>query len=69
MIFAWLFCAGLAIIFARYYRAMWPDTKICGKPVWFIVCKIQYIYLYFVCLIPYSHTNLISTMCYFLMEN
>jgi len=35
MVLAWVFCASLGLILARYYKPMWTDTKACGQKVWF----------------------------------
>jgi hypothetical protein len=37
MVFAWMFCAMLAVLMAKYYKLMWPNRKICGEKVWFAV--------------------------------
>lgn len=35
MVLAWVFCASIGLILARYYKPMWSDTKACGQKVWF----------------------------------
>ena len=42
MIAAWVLFAGTAITLARYYKDMWPGTKVpvYDKPVWFSVSII-----------------------------
>lgn len=37
MIFAWLFFASVGIIFARYYKFIFPTVRLCGLQFWFIV--------------------------------
>ncbi|XP_002731698.1 ferric-chelate reductase 1-like [Saccoglossus kowalevskii] len=37
MMLGWVICASSALILARYYKPMWPNTKIFGKPIWFQV--------------------------------
>ncbi|XP_077981284.1 putative ferric-chelate reductase 1 [Glandiceps talaboti] len=36
-LFAWFGCASIAIVLARFYKIMWPNTKPFGKPVWLVV--------------------------------
>ncbi|KAH9510324.1 hypothetical protein Btru_042775 [Bulinus truncatus] len=40
MIFAWLFCASIGTVMARFYKALWPTTKICGRKVWYTVHRL-----------------------------
>ncbi|XP_025110498.1 ferric-chelate reductase 1-like isoform X1 [Pomacea canaliculata] len=40
MAFAWIFCAGLGIVIARYYKPLWPAQKFCGRKVWFTVHRL-----------------------------
>ena len=35
MVLAWVFCASIGLILARYYKPMWVDNKACGQKVWF----------------------------------
>ncbi|XP_070562935.1 putative ferric-chelate reductase 1 [Ptychodera flava] len=35
MIFGWIGCASIAIILAKYFKIMWPNSKLCGEKVWF----------------------------------
>lgn len=35
MVFAWVFCASIGLILARYYKPMWTNQKACGQKVWF----------------------------------
>ena len=35
MVIAWMFFAGIGIVFARYFRFILPSTKICGVQAWF----------------------------------
>ena len=37
MIIAWVLCASIGIMMARYYKPMWVETKACGQKVWFQV--------------------------------
>ncbi len=37
MILGWWLMSSVAILTARYYKAVWPDTKIFDKPIWFQV--------------------------------
>ncbi len=37
MISAWMLCASVGLVLARYYRPAWPNTQPCKKPVWFQV--------------------------------
>ena len=40
MIFAWMFCATLAVLMAKYYKPMWPNNKFCGERYWFAVSTL-----------------------------
>ncbi|XP_002742168.1 putative ferric-chelate reductase 1 [Saccoglossus kowalevskii] len=35
MISGWMGLASIAIIFARYFKLIWPNSKLCGEKVWF----------------------------------
>lgn len=35
MVLAWVFCASIGLILARYYKPMWVEDKACGQKVWF----------------------------------
>ncbi|XP_061191453.1 putative ferric-chelate reductase 1 isoform X2 [Saccostrea echinata] len=35
MILAWIFCTGVGLIFARFYKPVWSDRTILGLKVWF----------------------------------
>jgi hypothetical protein len=37
MLIAWMMCASTAILLAKYYKRMWPNSRLCGVPVWFAV--------------------------------
>jgi len=37
MIFAWILFVSTGILLARYFKTSWPNRKICGKPIWFVV--------------------------------
>ena len=37
MIIAWMMCASTALILSKYYKRMWPNSKLCGAPVWLAV--------------------------------
>ena len=37
MSFTWLVLASCGILLARYYKGAWPNSTLCGKPVWFQV--------------------------------
>lgn len=34
MILAWILCSSVAIIMARYYKDMWPNSGLLGGRVW-----------------------------------
>ncbi|KAK6990912.1 ferric-chelate reductase 1 [Biomphalaria glabrata] len=40
MLFAWLFCASIGTVMARFYKPLWPKTKICGRKVWYTVHRL-----------------------------
>ncbi|XP_070532306.1 ferric-chelate reductase 1-like isoform X2 [Ptychodera flava] len=35
MIFGWVGCASIAIILARYFKTVWPNSTLLGQKVWF----------------------------------
>lgn len=35
MILGWMLCFMLALMLSKYYRPMWPNTRWCGKRVWY----------------------------------
>nr|XP_022316930.1 putative ferric-chelate reductase 1 isoform X3 [Crassostrea virginica] len=35
MILAWIFCTGVGLIFARFYKPVWSERTILGLKVWF----------------------------------
>ncbi|XP_072023870.1 putative ferric-chelate reductase 1 [Amphiura filiformis] len=37
MVAAWILFASLGITLARFYKNIWPNQHICGKPVWFVM--------------------------------
>lgn len=50
MVFGWWVFAATAIFLSRYFKPMWPDTKLCGQAVWFQV--------------SWSHIRLIKLLFY-----
>ena len=40
MILAWIFCTGVGLIFARFYKPVWSERTILGLKVWFQVNMI-----------------------------
>lgn len=36
MIIAWIGLTSIGIVVARYFKKSWPDSKLCGKDLWFI---------------------------------
>ncbi|GFN81423.1 ferric-chelate reductase [Plakobranchus ocellatus] len=37
MVFAWLFCASIGTVVARFYKPLWPHKTLCKRKVWFTV--------------------------------
>ncbi|XP_077986968.1 ferric-chelate reductase 1-like [Glandiceps talaboti] len=37
MIFGWIGCASVAIVMARYFKPMWPNSTLLGQKVWFTI--------------------------------
>ncbi|XP_056017910.1 putative ferric-chelate reductase 1 isoform X2 [Ostrea edulis] len=35
MILAWIFCTGVGLVFARFYKPVWSERTILGLKVWF----------------------------------
>ncbi|XP_056019741.1 ferric-chelate reductase 1-like isoform X2 [Ostrea edulis] len=40
MIAAWIMCASIGVVMARYYKPMWADRKLLGEKVWFQIHRI-----------------------------
>lgn len=53
MIIAWVLCASVGIMMARYYKPMWVDTKACGQKVWFQVHRALMLAAMFISLIAF----------------
>lgn len=43
MLVAWIGTASIGILLARYYRQTWVGSQLCGKDLWFAVCKIIFL--------------------------
>lgn len=41
MIFGWWLFVDVAILFARYFKAMWPNSQPCNLKIWFHVRKFK----------------------------
>ena len=39
IVFAWLFCASTGILFARYYKYIFPNVKLMNVQFWFFIHK------------------------------
>ncbi|KAI0221795.1 putative ferric-chelate reductase 1 [Lamellibrachia satsuma] len=37
MLIGWMMCASTALIMAKYYKPMWPNSLLCNEKVWFAV--------------------------------
>ncbi|KAJ8314812.1 hypothetical protein KUTeg_006962 [Tegillarca granosa] len=37
MLVAWMLFASIGIVTARYFKDMWPNSKLCGVKVWFTI--------------------------------
>ncbi|KAG5444099.1 DOMON domain-containing protein frrs1L [Clonorchis sinensis] len=35
MVLAWVLCASIGVILARYYKELWPNSGLLGERVWF----------------------------------
>ncbi|CAG9798172.1 unnamed protein product [Chironomus riparius] len=35
MIISWIGLSSIGIVIARYFKKSWPDSKLCGKDLWF----------------------------------
>ncbi|XP_046584643.1 putative ferric-chelate reductase 1 [Haliotis rubra] len=40
MTFAWMFLASIAIVVARFYKPMWPQSRVCGRKLWFTIHRM-----------------------------
>ncbi|THD19348.1 Ferric-chelate reductase 1 [Fasciola hepatica] len=40
MVLAWVLCASVGVILARYYKDMWPNSGLLGQHVWFQAHRI-----------------------------
>ena len=41
MMIAWVACASIGIVMARYYKEVWPNSTLCSQKVWFAVSALQ----------------------------
>jgi hypothetical protein len=39
MIAAWILCASIGVVVARYYKPVWLEEKLLGEKVWFTVMQ------------------------------
>jgi hypothetical protein len=46
MIIAWMFFVPTAIITARYFKFVYPDTMVLGKQIWFTIHRSCMIFSY-----------------------
>ena len=37
MVIAWIFAVSIGVILPRFYKPMWPESKLFGEKVWFQV--------------------------------
>ena len=37
MIFTWILLASTGILSARHFKPVWPEQKLCGKAIWFVI--------------------------------
>lgn len=37
MLIGWMMCASTALVIAKYYKPMWPNSRLCNEKVWFAV--------------------------------
>ena len=35
MVFTWILVVSTGILFARFFKSSWPNSKVCGKNIWF----------------------------------
>ena len=42
MIAAWILCASIGVVVARYYKPVWLEEKLLGEKVWFTVMQDIY---------------------------
>ena len=40
MVFAWILFVSTGILLAQFFKKSWPETKICGKAVWFAAHRV-----------------------------
>ncbi|KAK3592565.1 hypothetical protein CHS0354_000894 [Potamilus streckersoni] len=48
MIVAWIFLASIGTVMARFYKPVWPDSRIFGEKVWFQIhraCMVLVLFL------------------------
>ncbi|XP_006812637.1 putative ferric-chelate reductase 1 [Saccoglossus kowalevskii] len=50
MITAWIGFASVALILARYFKHMWPNTEVLGQKVWFTFHRILMIIALILCI-------------------
>ncbi|KAK3608988.1 hypothetical protein CHS0354_020540 [Potamilus streckersoni] len=48
MIVAWIFLASIGTVMARFYKPVWPESKLCREKVWFQIhraCMVLVLFL------------------------
>ncbi|KAL3878437.1 hypothetical protein ACJMK2_030787 [Sinanodonta woodiana] len=40
MIVGWILFASIGIVLPRFYKPVWPDSKLCGEKVWFQLHRV-----------------------------
>lgn len=53
MILAWVLCASIGIIMARYFKPMWTTKKACGQKIWFQVHRALMLCAMFITIIAF----------------
>lgn len=53
MVFAWVMCASIGILLARYYKPMWPNTLIRGENVWFAFHRFLMLLAVLACIVAF----------------
>ncbi|XP_072024044.1 putative ferric-chelate reductase 1 isoform X2 [Amphiura filiformis] len=64
MVIAWVGFASVGIVMARFFKPMWPDTKICGVAVWFALHR-TFMVMTFLCTVAAFIIIFIHTGYYF----
>ena len=54
MIAAWILCASIGVVVARYYKPVWLEEKLLGEKVWFTIHRSIMVFAVLFCIAGFS---------------